>query len=84
MDFGFDTFISPLTWRYGSSEMKEIWSERNKRLILRRVWVALAKVQNKAGLVSDEQLADLQAHAEDIDIERALEIEATIHHDLMA
>lgn len=84
MDFGFDTFISPLTWRYGSSEMKEIWSERSKRLILRRVWVALAKVQNKAGLVSDEQLADLQAHAEDIDIERALEIEATIHHDLMA
>ena len=84
MDFGFDTFISPLTWRYGSSEMKEIWSERNKRLILRRVWVALAKVQNKAGLVSDAQLADLQAHSEDVDIERALEIEATIHHDLMA
>ena len=84
MDFGFDTFISPLTWRYGSSEMKEIWSEHNKRLILRRVWVALAKVQNKAGLVSDAQLADLQAHSEDVDIERALEIEATIHHDLMA
>ncbi|MBO4717502.1 MAG: adenylosuccinate lyase [Spirochaetales bacterium] len=84
MDFGFDTFISPLTWRYGSSEMKEIWSERNKRLILRRVWVALAKVQNKAGLVSDAQLADLQAHSEDVDIERALEIETTIHHDLMA
>ena len=66
MDFGFDTFISPLTWRYGSSEMKEIWSERNKRLILRRVWVALAKVQNKAGLVSDAQLADLEAHSEDV------------------
>ena len=64
--------------------MKEIWSERNKRLILRRVWVALAKVQNKVGLVSDAQLADLQAHSEDVDIERSLEIEATIHHDLMA
>ena len=84
MEFGFDTFISPLTWRYGSDEMKAIWSERNKRLILRRVWIALAKVQNKAGIVSDEQLADLQAHAQDIDIERALEIESTIHHDLMA
>ena len=84
MEFGFDTFISPLTWRYGSDEMKAIWSERNKRLILRRVWIALAKVQNKAGIVSDEQLADLQAHAADIDIERALEIESTIHHDLMA
>ena len=84
MDFGFDTFISPLTWRYGSSEMKEIWSERNKRLLLRRVWVALATAQNKAGLVSDNQLADLKAHAADVDIERALEIESEIKHDLMA
>ncbi|MBO6001214.1 MAG: adenylosuccinate lyase, partial [Spirochaetales bacterium] len=77
MDFGFDTFISPLTWRYGSDEMKAVWSEKNKRLLLRRIWIALASVQNKAGLVSDEQLEDLKAHAEDIDIERALEIEST-------
>ena len=84
MDFGFDTFVSPLTWRYGSDEMKAIWSERNKRLILRRIWIALATVQNRAGIVSDEQLSDLKSHAEDIDIERALEIESTIHHDLMA
>lgn len=84
MDFGFDTFISPLTWRYGSPEMKEIWSERHKRRLLRRVWIALAAAQNKAGLVSDAQLADLKAHAEDVDIERALEIEAEIRHDLMA
>lgn len=84
MDFGFDTFISPLTWRYGSDEMKTIWSEKNKRLILRRIWIALATVQNRAGIVTDEQLADLKAHAEDIDIARALEIENTIHHDLMA
>ena len=84
MDFGFDTFISPLTWRYGSSEMKEIWSERNKRLLLRKVWIALASAQNKAGIVSDTQLQDLKAHACDIDIERALEIEGVIRHDLMA
>lgn len=84
MDFGFDTFISPLTWRYGTDQMKEIWSEKNKRLILRRIWVALARVQNKAGLVTDEQLSDLEAHSQDIDIPRALEIEADIHHDLMA
>lgn len=84
MDFGFDTFISPLTWRYGSDEMKTIWSERNKRLLLRRVWIALASAENKAGIVSDAQLEDLKAHAEDVDIERALEIEAEIRHDLMA
>ncbi len=84
MDFGFDTFISPLTWRYGSDEMKGVWSERNKRLILRQVWIALATAQSKAGIVSEEQLDDLKKHAEDVDIERALEIESSIHHDLMA
>ena len=84
MDFGFDTFISPLTWRYGSQEMKHIWSETNKRLLLRKVWVALAAAQNKAGLVSDAQLDDLRAHAEQVDIERAIEIESEIRHDLMA
>ena len=84
MDFGFDTFISPLTWRYGSSEMKYIWSETNKRLLLRKVWVALAAAQNKAGLVSDAQLEDIRTHAEQVDIERAIEIESEIRHDLMA
>ena len=84
MDFGFDTFISPLTWRYGSSEMKHIWSETNKRLLLRKVWVALAAAQNKAGLVSDAQLEDLRVHAGQVNIERATEIESEIRHDLMA
>ncbi|MCF0237548.1 MAG: adenylosuccinate lyase [Sphaerochaetaceae bacterium] len=83
-NFGFDTFISPLTWRYGSSQMKELWSEVHKRKLLRRVWVALAKAQNKAGIVSEAQLKDLMAHMEEIDIPKALEIESVIHHDLMA
>jgi adenylosuccinate lyase len=46
--------------------------------------VALAEAQSRFGLVTLEQVADLQAHAEDIDLERALEIEAEIKHDLMA
>ncbi len=64
--------------------MREIWSEVHKRRLLRRVWVALATAQHEAGLVTAEQLADLKAHEEDIDITRAREIEAEIHHDLMA
>lgn len=64
--------------------MRHIWSETNKRLIWRKLWVSLAMVQSEFGLVTSEQLADLQTHAEDIDIERALEIESIIHHDLMA
>jgi adenylosuccinate lyase len=64
--------------------MREIWSEVHKRRLLRRVWVALAEAQHTAGLVSPEQVADLRAHQDEIDIQRAAEIEAEIHHDLMA
>jgi adenylosuccinate lyase len=84
MNFTHDTFISPFTWRYGSEAMRQIWSERNKRRLMRQVWVALATAQHQAGLVSAEQLADLQVHAEQIDIERALEIEKETRHDVMA
>ena len=79
-----DTYLSPLTWRYGSAEMRAIWSEQHKRLLLRRFWVALATAEHEAGMVSAEQLADLVAHQNDIDLERAAQIEAEIRHDLMA
>lgn len=82
--FDHTTFISPFTWRYGSKAMHHLWSEEHKRRLLRKVWVALASSQHKAGLVTAEQLADLEAHQEDIDIDRAAEIEAVIQHDLMA
>jgi len=56
--FSHETFISPFTWRYGTEEMREIFSEVHKR--------------------------DLKNHRNDIDIERAAEIEKEIRHDLMA
>ncbi len=84
MTHNYSSYLSPFTWRYGSDEMRAIWSESNKRLIWRRIWVALAEVQAEFGLVSPEQVDDLRTHAEKIDVERAIEIEAEIHHDLMA
>lgn len=84
MSFTHDQFVSPFSWRYGSPEMRAIWSERNKRLTWRRLWIELARAQQRAGLVTAEQVADLEARAGDVDINRALEIEAHIHHDLMA
>ncbi|MCB9006841.1 MAG: adenylosuccinate lyase [Ardenticatenaceae bacterium] len=84
MTFTHNTFISPFTWRYGSEAMRRIWSEHNKRRLMRQVWLALATAQNQAGLVTAEQLADLQAHAGQIDIARALEIEKETRHDVMA
>jgi len=83
-EFTHDTYLSPLTWRYGSEEMRAIWSEVHKRRLWRHLWVALAAAQRQAGLVAVEQLADLRARQDDVDIERAGEIEAEIRHDLMS
>ncbi|MCA9970250.1 MAG: adenylosuccinate lyase [Anaerolineales bacterium] len=84
MGFGHDRFISPLSWRYGSDDMRQIWSETYKRQLMRRIWVALATAQHQAGLVTAEQLVDLQQHVDTIDIARALEIERETRHDVMA
>jgi adenylosuccinate lyase len=64
--------------------MRELWSEAARRRLMRRVWIALATAQHEAGLVSREQLADLEAHANNIDIARAEEIEKETRHDVMA
>lgn len=82
--FTHETFLSPFTWRYGSDEMRELWSLGYQRRVWRRLWVALAEAQQIAGLVTEEQVADLRTHQNDIDIDRALVIESDLHHDLMA
>jgi adenylosuccinate lyase len=79
-----DAWSSPFSWRYGSPEMRSLWGERQKHLLWRRVWVALAEAQAELGLVREEQVADLRAHAQDVDLERAAAIEAELQHDLMA
>ena len=80
----FDTYLSPFSWRYGTPAMRRLWSEQNKRLLWRSLWVALAEVQAEYGLVTPEQAADLRLHQTEVDLPRALEIEAEIQHDLMA
>ncbi len=83
-EFNHQTYLSPFTWRYGSDEMRHIWSEAHKRRLWRRLWVALAEAEQTAGLVSQAQVDDLRTHADQLDVDRALAIEAEIHHDLMA
>jgi adenylosuccinate lyase len=77
-------YQSPFTWRYGSVEMRRQWSEEQKRRLWRRIWVSLAEVQSEYGLIDEAQVDDLRQHADEVDILRSLEIEAEIHHDLMA
>jgi len=77
-------YASPFSWRYGRTELRELFSERERRRLWRRVWVALAESQHRSGLVTQEELDDLRAHVDDVDLEAALAIEREIHHDLMA
>ncbi len=64
--------------------MRRLWSEKHKRLLWREIWLALAETQAEFGLVRIDQVEDLRAHQDEIDIPHALEIEAEIQHDLMA
>jgi adenylosuccinate lyase len=82
--FDHETYLSPFTWRYGSEEMRHIWSEAHKRRLWRRIWVALAESQAEMGLVIAEQVADLRAHAGDVDVDRSHQIEVDVKHDLMS
>ncbi len=80
----YHNYLSPFSWRYASQEMRSLWSENSKRKMWRQIWVALAKAQSHYGLVSPEQIAELEKNAEFIDMDTALALEAEIHHDLMA
>jgi adenylosuccinate lyase len=78
------TYASPYSWRYGRPELRALFSEHERRKLWRAVWIALAESQAKSGLVTAEEVADLRAHGEDIDLDAALAIEREIGHDLMA
>src|SRR5665213_413152 len=78
------TYASPFSWRYGRAELRALFSERERRRLWRAVWVALARSQERSGLLTRAEVADLEAHANDIDIDAALAIEREIGHDLMA
>ncbi len=80
----YSKYTSPFSWRYGSEEMREIWAEENKYRLWRKIWVELARAQHKEGLVSKEELEDLEKYQNDIGIERIWEIEKDVRHDVVA
>ncbi len=80
----YETYASPFSWRYGSAALRALFSEKARRRLWRAVWVALAEAQSAQGLIEEVEVADLRAHANEIDIEAAAQIEREIHHDLMA
>ena len=86
MSFDHRTFLSPFTWRYGSEEMRSLFSELEYRALWRRVWLALAEAQAECGLISPEELREIRERAgkEHVDLELSQRVEREIRHDLMA
>lgn len=83
-NFNFDTYLSPLTWRYGSDEMRKIFSEKHKYELWRKIWIALAGAQHQAGLVTKQELDDLKKNEKNIDIEKIFKFEKDTKHDVVA
>ena len=80
-----DTYESPLSARYASKEMKYIFSPDKKFRTWRKLWIALAEVEKELGLpVTQEQIDELKAHADDINYEVAQEREKLVRHDVMS
>jgi len=78
-------YVSPLSDRYASEEMRRIFSPQFKYSTWRRLWVALAESEKKLGLpITDEQIEELQRHVENIDFNAVQRYESELHHDVMA
>ena len=78
-------YVSPLSTRYASREMQYLFSEEHKFRTWRKLWIALAKAERQLGLnITEEQIAELEAHAEDINFEVAQEREKLVRHDVMS
>ncbi len=82
----YNSYQSPLSSRYASDEMLYIFSSQKKFSTWRKLWVALARAEMELGLpnITPEQVAELEAHTEDIDYDTAAEFEKKLRHDVMA
>jgi adenylosuccinate lyase len=76
--------VHPIEFRYGSSEMKLIWSEDGKLRYLLEVEVALAKAEAYCGYIPRKAANEIETAVSKVTCERVAEIEAEIHHDIMA
>ena len=80
-----DRYESPLTGRYAGKEMQRVFSPETKFRTWRRLWIALAEAEQTLGLdITDEQIEELKAHADEINYEEAQQREKAVRHDVMA
>ena len=80
-----DGYVSPLSTRYASREMQYLFSDNNKFRTWRRLWIALAEAERELGLhITEEQIDELKAHAEDVNYNVAEARERVVRHDVMS
>ena len=80
-----DRYTSPLSERYASKEMQYIFSPDKKFRTWRKLWIALAETEKELGLdITEEQIEELKAHADDINYDVAKEREKVVRHDVMS
>ena len=80
-----DIYETPLASRYASKEMQYLFSPDMKFRTWRRLWIALAETEQELGLeITDEQIAELKEHADDINYEVAQAREKIVRHDVMS
>ncbi len=80
-----DRYVSPLSERYASKEMQYIFSPDKKFRTWRRLWIALAETEKELGLdITQEQIDELKANADNINYDVAKEREKKVRHDVMS
>ena len=80
-----DRYVSPLSERYASKEMQYIFSPDMKFRAWRKLWIALAETERELGLnITQEQIDEMKAHADDINYDVAKERERQVRHDVMS
>ena len=76
--------IHPIEFRYGTAEMKQVWSEESKLIKLLQVEAALARAEADVGMIPGDAADTIAAAVDSVKLERVNEIEDEIHHDMMA
>jgi len=80
-----ELYRSPFATRWASEAMLRNWSDMRKFRLWRSLWIALAETEKALGLdISDEALAQLKAHRDDVNLEAAQKLERELRHDVMA
>jgi adenylosuccinate lyase len=80
-----DIYSSPLSERYASRAMLELWSPRTRYGLWRRLWLALAEAEKELGVqIPDDAIAQMREHLDDIDFDAVAAYERRFRHDVMA